>query len=84
MYMRGRPTRHRSIDINKHAGRSRGVAQASSVGLGGSTVTRLDKAEDVFGEAAVKKPWDYVAHHPRYVRTLRVSVCVMGDISYGA
>jgi hypothetical protein len=44
------------------------VAHASSfsVGLGGAAVTRLDKAEDVLGgEAAVKKPWDYVAHHPK-------------------
>lgn len=47
-------------------GRSRGVAHASS--LGGAAVTRLDKAEDVLGgEAIVKKPWDYVAHHPKYV-----------------
>lgn len=35
-------------------------------------MTRLEKAEDVLtGEAAVKKPWDYVAHHPRSVRGLR-------------
>lgn len=55
-------------------GRTRGLAHASSsVGLGGAAVTRLDKAEDVLtGEKEAKKAWDYVAHHPKYVRCFGV------------
>lgn len=57
---------------------SRGIASSSSssargrghlsasVDLGGSVMTRLDKAEDLWAKPE-RKDWDYVAHHPRYV-----------------
>ncbi len=58
---RGGAASARALASSSYKGRS----FSASVDLGGSTVTRLDKAVDVFGEKQPKKAWDYVAHHPR-------------------
>ncbi|KAM3568207.1 hypothetical protein VYU27_009661, partial [Nannochloropsis oceanica] len=59
---RGGAASARALAFSSYKGRS----LSASVDLGGSAVTRLDKAVDVFGEKQPKKEWDYVAHHPRY------------------
>lgn len=58
---RGGAASARALAFSSYKGRS----LSASVDLGGSAVTRLDKAVDVFGEKQPKKEWDYVAHHPR-------------------
>lgn len=61
---RGGAASARALSSSSYQGRS----LAASVDLGGGVVTKLDKPQDVFGEKAPKKAWDYVAHHPRWVR----------------
>ena len=56
---------HTLPSIHTHTYTHTGRNVAASVDLSSGVVTRLDKAEDIFGAKEAKKEWDYVAHHPR-------------------